>query len=97
MNGDRRADILTPKGWFEAPADPRGGGWTQHADWGEKAHLGFLHVLDVNGDGRSDVVTTDAARLRSLIWFEQGAGGALDPAASSTTRGRRRTPRRSST
>ncbi len=25
VNGDGRADILTPKGWLEAPADPRGG------------------------------------------------------------------------
>ena len=23
VNGDWRTDILTPKGWFEAPADPR--------------------------------------------------------------------------
>lgn len=83
VNGDGRADILTPKGWFEAPADPRGDGWTQHADWDEKAHLGFLHVLDVNGDGRADIVTTNAHDY-GLIWFEQGAAGA--PAETRWTR-----------
>ncbi|MGH9447432.1 MAG: FG-GAP repeat domain-containing protein, partial [Terriglobia bacterium] len=30
VNGDGRNDILTPKGWFEAPADPRNGSWTFH-------------------------------------------------------------------
>jgi FG-GAP-like repeat len=76
VNGDGRVDILTPKGWFEAPASPRGGGWTHHAAWDEKAHLGFLHVLDVNGDGRRDIVTTNAHDY-GLIWFEQGADGAF--------------------
>jgi hypothetical protein len=30
INGDGRNDILTPKGWFEAPADPRTGSWNWH-------------------------------------------------------------------
>lgn len=33
VNGDKRTDILTPRGWLEAPADPRAGHWTFHADW----------------------------------------------------------------
>lgn len=38
INGDGRQDILTPKGWLEAPADPSNpandGKWTFHAiDW----------------------------------------------------------------
>ena len=33
VNGDGRNDILTPRGWLEAPADPRTGPWTYHADW----------------------------------------------------------------
>jgi hypothetical protein len=75
VNGDGRADILTPKGWLEAPADPRAAGeWTLHADWEEKAHLGFLYVLDVNGDKRPDVLTTSAHDY-GLFWLEQGANG----------------------
>src|SRR5438105_703399 len=30
INGDGRTDILTPKGWFEAPADRRSGEWKFH-------------------------------------------------------------------
>jgi len=74
VNGDGRTDILTPKGWFEAPSDPRGGSWTRHADWDEETRLGFIHVADVNGDGRPDVVTTSAHDY-GLIWFERTAQG----------------------
>ena len=34
VNKDGRNDILTPRGWLEAPADPRAAGnWTYHAAW----------------------------------------------------------------
>ena len=33
VNKDGRTDILTPRGWLEAPADPRPAHWTFHADW----------------------------------------------------------------
>ncbi|MDP9324616.1 MAG: VCBS repeat-containing protein [Acidobacteriota bacterium] len=82
VNGDGRTDILTPRGWLEAPSDPRAGNWAFHPDWesinvalpidGAAAppapapatatpprvlELGFMHVADVNGDGRKDLVT----------------------------------------
>ncbi len=73
VNGDGRADILTPKGWFEAPADPRAGQWIWHAEY-EMGSLGFLHVLDVNGDGRRDIVTS-MAHDYGVFWLERGEGG----------------------
>jgi hypothetical protein len=38
------------------------------------AEFGFMHVLDVNGDGRNDIVTT-MAHSYGVLWFEQLAEG----------------------
>jgi hypothetical protein len=83
INKDGRTDILTPRGWLEAPPDPRSGPWTFHPDWesvnttspsGRLTDLGFMHVVDVNGDGRNDVIAA-AAHDYGVFWFEQGEHG----------------------
>ncbi len=99
VNKDGRNDILTPRGWLEAPPDPRAAGaWTYHPAWESVngvvtprqpgagapppspsapppvAELGFIHVLDVNADGRNDVVTA-AGHDYGVFWFEQGPDG----------------------
>ena len=38
-----------------------------------------MHVLDVNKDGRNDVLTTMAHSF-GVLWFEQKADGTLGPA-----------------
>ena len=73
LNGDGRTDILTSKGWFEAPADPRAGEWKWHPDW-DLGQTGFMHVTDVNGDGRADIVTT-MAHDYGIFWLEQTGDG----------------------
>ena len=73
VNRDGRADVLTPEGWFEAPADPRSGAWTFHADFSLGA-TGFLHVLDVNEDDRNDILTS-LAHDYGIFWLEQGGNG----------------------
>ncbi len=74
VNGDGRTDILTPKGWFEAPPVPRTGDWKYHAEWDAPQALGFLYTLDVNRDGKADVLTS-AAHDYGVFWMEQGGGG----------------------
>lgn len=73
INGDGRTDIITPKGWYEAPADPRTGEWKFHPDF-DLGQTGFIHVLDVNGDGRPDIVTS-MAHDYGIFWLEQGLNG----------------------
>jgi FG-GAP-like repeat len=94
VNKDGRMDILTPRGWAEAPADPRTGPWTFHPDWEtvnvtppaapaapgasppvpRTTDLGFMHVADINGDGRNDVIAA-AGHDYGVFWYEQGEGG----------------------
>lgn len=73
VNGDGRIDILTPKGWFEAPADPRAAGeWTFHPDF-DLGQAGFIYTQDINGDGKADIVTT-MAHDYGVVWYEQMPG-----------------------
>lgn len=92
INGDRRTDILTPRGWLEAPPEPRASPWIFHpgldainvplaapasaapaSGTPRIVELGFMHVVDVNGDGRNDIVAA-AAHDYGVFWFEQGIG-----------------------
>lgn len=73
INGDKRTDILTPQGWLEAPPDPRQGQWKLHTAWTEK-EPGFLHVLDIDADGRNDVLTSEAHNY-GIFWLQQGSDG----------------------
>jgi hypothetical protein len=103
INRDGRNDILTPRGWFEAPADVRTGTWTWHdTDWYQHpipasgtprgaappaappaggaapsvpaAQFGFMYALDINGDGRNDLLTS-MGHDYGVCWFEQNADG----------------------
>ena len=68
VNGDGKSDVLTPKGWFEAPD------WKYHPDWDFKEALSFIHVNDVNGDKRPDIVAANAHDY-GIFWLERMATG----------------------
>ncbi len=72
MNGDGRLDVLFKDGWFEQPPASAAAG----APW--KLHKYFfgpggaqMFAYDVNGDGRTDVITSLAAHGYGFAWFEQ--------------------------
>lgn len=76
VNGDGRPDILRPNAWYEAPADCRSGDWREHP-WalgdlqpGKADHTPQIFVLDVNADGKPDIVTSSAHKY-GIFWYEQ--------------------------
>jgi hypothetical protein len=69
INKDGRPDVMIKEGWWEGPADPRQSNWTFHpANLGEDCSQ--MHVLDVNADGKNDVVSSAAHKLGTW-WYEQ--------------------------
>lgn len=78
INGDGRIDILTPKGWFEAPADAMTGRWAWHPDWVDQTkNLGAagIQILarDFDGDGLTDVFW-GMGHDYGLNWIKQNKG-----------------------
>lgn len=73
VNKDGRNDVVTPKGWFEAPADSNGA-WKFHQVFEFPTQISFMHVVDVNSDGRNDVLLGYAHNY-GIFWMEQLADG----------------------
>jgi hypothetical protein len=70
VNGDGRMDIVGRYGWAEAPKDVRNGRWTWHADFDlDSASIPIL-VVDVNRDGKNDLVWSRAHDF-GIYWMEQ--------------------------
>lgn len=70
LSGDGRPDIVEKDGWFEAPADPSGGGWTWHESKFSDPGGAQMLVYDIDGDGDNDIVTSLFAHGYGLAWFE---------------------------
>jgi hypothetical protein len=73
VNGDGRVDLLTPHGWFEAPADAKNETWTWHPEWELGATGIQILARDVDGDGLSDVVW-GMGHNYGLFWQKQVKG-----------------------
>lgn len=80
INGDGRDDVVTPGGWFEAPAHPAEAAWIWHPDYSFESYgppetrsggagLPIL-VTDVNGDGLNDIII-GSDHGYGLAWLEQ--------------------------
>ncbi|WP_226632011.1 FG-GAP repeat domain-containing protein [Novosphingobium profundi] len=67
IDADGRPDIASSTGWWRAPHTP-GGTWTFHPqDFGFGAQM---PIVDINADGRNDVVSIEHAHRWGLGWFE---------------------------
>lgn len=69
VNKDGFKDVVIREGWFEGTKDNKAGNWVFHpANLGEPCS--HMQVLDVNGDGKNDVVSASAHAL-GVWWHEQ--------------------------
>lgn len=72
------ADPRAPGNWTFHPTDWdlswRQLGLNAPTSGNARLEFGFMHVMDVNGDGRPDVITT-LGHDYGVLWFEQGPEG----------------------
>ncbi|GAB4056071.1 FG-GAP repeat domain-containing protein [Spirosoma litoris] len=69
INKDGFNDVVVREGWFEGTADKKSANWVFHpADIGEPCS--HMQIMDVNGDGKNDVVSASAHAL-GIWWHEQ--------------------------
>lgn len=74
IDGDGKADILTPYGWFRQ-IDANKDQWEWHGDW-QLGDAGFpILGYDVNNDGKTDIIYGHGHSY-GLYWLEQAGEGA---------------------
>ena len=80
VNGDGLEDIIFKNGWYERPKkDAMTQPWQHHKDWSWD-HAGTpMLVVDLNGDGRNDVIWGDGHNY-GLYWMQQ-----REPASDGST------------
>ncbi len=76
LNRDGRTDIITPRGWFEAPANPRADSWAFHPDFRlapPRGQCSPIYALDVNRDGKPDLLY-GSGHAYGVFWLENKGG-----------------------
>ncbi len=80
INGDGKQDVLFQAGWYEQPASKAfSSRWKYHHDFDLPHASCPILVVDLNNDGRNDIVWADGHSY-GLYWHEQ-----LDPQPDGTT------------
>jgi hypothetical protein len=80
VNGDGLEDVIFKNGWYERPArDAMKTPWTHHADWSWDHAGSPMLSVDLNNDGKTDVIWGDGHNY-GLYWMEQ-----REPAADGST------------
>ena len=75
INSDGLTDILEAKGWWQQPAAWDGiTPWQRH-DFDFGSGGAQMYGYDVDGNGRTDIITALAAHEFGLCWFEQTEDG----------------------
>ena len=73
VNRDGKLDIITPRGWYEQPAEGAGDAWAFHPEF----ELGAASILilgrDFDGDGDTDIAW-GLGHDFGLFWLEQTVG-----------------------
>ncbi|MCM4164553.1 MULTISPECIES: VCBS repeat-containing protein [unclassified Arenibacter] len=69
IDDDGLEDVLIAEGWFKGKADKTEGNWEFHPT-SLSEPCSHMQVLDVNNDGKNDVVTASAHAL-GIWWHEQ--------------------------
>ncbi|NNC90566.1 MAG: VCBS repeat-containing protein [Akkermansiaceae bacterium] len=86
VNGDGREDIIFKNGWYERPAEgAMDKPWVHHADWSWDHAGSPMLVVDLNNDGRNDVIWGDGHNY-GLYWMQQ-----REPASDGSTNWRMHT------
>lgn len=74
LNNDGRDDILVGTGWYERPTgDALKQRWKFHPDWEIKGACPMI-VHDVDGDGKNDVIVSNAHDFGIYLWRGLGKG-----------------------